>query len=545
LASVASRHQIFALMSDLTFALLGFVAWGVACWLGLAFVTVPLALFAISAGLVYGAALTVGGYVQVYWGSKDRWALIRPDAESPRRPSAPYPYWDDAWPSYLSGQVERDIMAAAAWPSRQAHDLWAEGIELAVSSGPILLVFLPLAPEPFVFLVGVSAGTYGGWTALAAAIEVVMAISRGARLSAIGVLRAADSMARWWHGAAVTCPACRYVAWLPAYQCDEGKDDTNKADARKDDTGEDETRKCDTIHRDLRPGRLGVWIHRCQCGKALPTTVRRAGRALTPVCSNCSSPLYEQAGLVPDARIALSGGSGVGKTQLLMRAATEMTSQSRPAPWEPGDDQTTAWLRHARRLLRQWPEFGPEPTKEPALLTFRRSVYGQQYYFHTSDLDGRHFESDKDNPALWQLGVTRRHLLVLDATVVPRVRDRIGLDASGGTTPRPAWTETSIATAERPYRLLVAQLGRLGARPHKCSLAVVVTKADILARHGADPGGLGLRAWLRSAELHNLVMAAEHDFGRVRYFLVGEGQENSAEPFEWLLSQYPRGAATP
>jgi len=513
---------------------LGIVAWGVACWLGLAFVTVPLALFAISAGLVYGAALTVGGYLQVYWGTEDGRILIRPDAESPRRPSAPYPHWDDAWPSYLSGQVERDIMAAAAWPLRQAHGLWAQGIDMAMSNGLILLALLPLAPAPFVFLVGVSAGTYGGWAALAAAIEAVTAISRGARLSAIGVLRAADSVARWWHGAAVTCPACRYVAWLPGYQCDQDENDT----------GEDDTSKCDTIHHDLRPGRLGVWIHRCRCGKALPTTIRRAGRALTPVCSNCDGPLYEQAGLAPDARIALSGGRGVGKTLLLMRAATELTSRSRLAPWEPGDDRTAAWLRHARQLLRQWPRFGPEPTEEPALLTFRRNVCGRQCYLYTADLDGRHFGSDKDNPALWQLGVTRRHLLVLDATVVPRVRDRIGLGASGAT-PRPAWTETSVATAERPYRLLVAQLGRLGARPHKCSLALVVTKADILARHGAGPDGLGLRAWLRSVELHNLVMAAEHDFGRVRYFLVGKGQENPAEPFEWLLSQYPHGAARP
>ena len=104
------------------------------------------------------------------------------------------------------------------------------------------------------------------------------------------------------------------------------------------------------------------------------------------------------------------------------------------------------------------------PSSRPCS-TFRRSVYGRPCYFHTSDLDGRHFESDEDNPALWQLGVTRRHLLVLDATVVPRVRDRIGLGASGGTTPRPAWTETSVATAERPYRLLVTQLGPLGAAP--------------------------------------------------------------------------------
>jgi len=525
---------------------LGFVAWAIACWLGLAFVTVPLALFAISAGLVCGVALTAVGYLQVYWGTKDRRVLIRPDAESMRRRSAPYPRWDDAWPSYMSGQVERDIAAAAAWPSRQAHDLWAWWMRITMDSGLVLLVILPLAPAPFVFLVGISVGTYGGWVALAAAIEVVMAISRGARLSAIAALRAADSVPRWWQGTAATCPTCRYSEWLPAYRCEAVKADAGKADTGNEKAGEDGERRCGIIHRDLRPGRLGVSSRRCRCGTPLPTTVRRAAAApaLTPVCSNCSRPLYERAGLAQDARIALSGGPGVGKTQLLMRAATEMTSRP-DLPWEPGDDQTATWLRRARRLLRQWPEFDPEPTKKPDLLTFRRSRYGRQCYFHITDLDGRHFESDRDNPELWQLGVTRRHLLVLDATVVPRVRDQIGSGASGGTTTRPAWTETSVATVERPYRLLVAQLGRLGARTRKCALALVVTKADILAKHDIRPEGMGLRAWLRTVELHHLVMAAEHDFGQVRYFLAGDGTENPTEPFEWLLSRYPRGTARP
>jgi len=527
---------------------LGFVAWGVACWLGLAFVTMPLVLLAISAGLVYGAVLAVLGYLQVYQGTEDRRVLIRPDPKASRRPSAPYPHWDHGWPSYLSGQVERDIVAAVGWPSRQAYALWAGGIEIATSYGLALLVLLPLSPAPFAFLVGVTAGTYGGWIALAAAIEVTITVSRGARLSAITALRAADSVPRWWQGAAATCPFCRYPAWLPAYRCDAVKADAGKADTGQADASDRKASepRCGIIHRDLRPGRLGVWSRRCQCGTPLPTTVRRAAEVptLTPVCSNCSRPLYERAGLAQDARIALSGGPDVGKTQLLMRAATEMTSQPL-LPWEPGDDQTAAWLRHARTLLRQWPEFGPEPTKEPDLLTFRRTMYGRQCYFHITDLDGRHFESDRDNPALWQLGGTRRHLLVLDATIVPQIRDRIGTGAPDGTTPRPAWTEIRVATAERPYRLLVGQLRRLGARPCKCALALVVTKADILARHGVGPDATGLRAWLCSVELHNLVMAAEHDFGRVRYFLVGDGAGNPAEPFEWLLSQYPRGAARP
>jgi hypothetical protein len=335
----------------------------------------------------------------------------------------------------------------------------------------------------------------------------------------------------------VTCSSCRYVAWLPAYRCENGD--------------------CPAVHRDVRPGRLGVWLRRCQCGRYLPTTVLRAARVLTPSCPNCGDPLYPGAGVVTDARIVLSGGPAVGKTQLLVRAAAETTGPGWPSPWEPADEDTATWLRAVQALARERPEDRTAPPSGHQLLTFRRSARGKQQYLHIADLDGKHFETSRDTHELWQLGTTRRHLLVLDATILPSVRDRISPAApadreSGGVSSAYAWAETSVANAELPYRLLVAQLNRLGARPRKCSLALVITKADCLAAHGLAPGqgengisAQGLSEWLHTIELRNLVEVAEHDFARVRCFLVGEGQAGSAAAFEWLLSQYQHGAATP
>ena len=56
---------------------------------------------------------------------------------------------------------------------------------------------------------------------------------------------------------------------------------------------------------------------------------------------------------------------------------------------------------------------------------------------------------------------------------------------------------------------------------------------------------IGLREWLRDVELHKIVDAAERDFAKVRYFLIGGGQQDPAAAFEWLLSQYVHGAGVP
>ena len=70
---------------------LGVAAWAVLCWLGLAFVTVPLTLLAVAAGLIGGATLTVVGYLQIYRGAEDARVMAMPDPETPRGTRAPYP----------------------------------------------------------------------------------------------------------------------------------------------------------------------------------------------------------------------------------------------------------------------------------------------------------------------------------------------------------------------------------------------------------------------------------------------------------------------
>jgi hypothetical protein len=517
-------------------ALAGLV-WLAACWLALVYVSVPLTLAAVAIGLAAGTVLAGIGYLRVFAGAEDEWVLSKPAGTVPRGSGAPYPYWDNVWAGYLTGQLERDLVRALAWPSRQVTTFWDKAAEWARPRSVALALALPVVPPPVGFLVALTAGAYCAWLVFAAASETIVIVPRLARWAAIAVLRAGDSSVRWWRGAAATCPRCHGVTRLPAYLC--------------------ESRKCDGIHRDVRPGRLGVWRRRCHCTARLPSTVLRAASALVPVCPACAGPLHERAGVTPDARIAVSGGPAAGKTQLVMSAMAAMTGgKGSPAAWEPADEFSTTWVRDAAELMDRWPRRGPAPTAEPEMLTLRDVKSRRQRYLHVIDVGGQHLVTKGLDPALGYLGTTRRHLLVLDPTTIPSVRDRIdpavlARSPADHEDPHTAGAETSSGTAELPYQLLMTHLNRFGSRTRRYSLAIVITKADLLVKQGLAPepdpartSSQTLKGWLCAVDLRNLVESADRDFGQVRYFLVGLGMKSMdpVSPFTWLLQRHRRGA---
>jgi hypothetical protein len=525
-------------MADVAWWVLAGLAWLVVCWLVFVYVSVPLILVAAAVGLFVGTMLASVGYLRVYVGVEDDQNLRKPASNVPRRASAPYRYWDNGWPGYLTGQLERDVMSALAWPRRQTLTLWVKTQNWAAARALVLVVAWPLAPVPVVFLAAVTAGTYSAWLALAAASEAIVVIPRLIRWTAIAVLRAGDGSVRWWRGAAATCPRCLGVTRLPAYRCDP--------------------RHLGGIHRDLRAGRLGVWWRHCQCDARLPSTVLRAASTMTAICPACESMLHERAGTVPDARIALSGGPAVGKTQLLLLAMAGMTD-GKEAVWEPADEDSAAWLHDTGESMSRRPWHEPRPTAEPVLLTLRDVKPHRERYVHFIDVGGQHFSITVRDPALRYLGTTPRHVLVLDPTTMPFIRDRIDpalLSRRHGDheDSRIAESGTSSAAAEVPYHVLVAQLNRCGAQTRRCSLAVVITKADVLAKQDLGPesdltrvSSRDLKAWLCAKGLRNLVDMAEHDFGSVRYFLVGVEIKamDPVAPFAWLLDRHRRGVTIP
>jgi hypothetical protein len=479
----------------------GVLAYIVVAYLVLVFVTVPLTLLAVPVGVAVGTLIAAIGHLREYSGQESGTPVVRPGTLGRRGSRAPHPQWDQAWPSYLTVQLDRDLKAALGMPrrllARQYRWIFARVREEEVL--PWVLFFAPLLLLPGIaFYLGLTGAVFAAWAAIALVLEAVLVVPRLMVAAVIGGLRGWDWLIRWWRGAATMCFHCGWIGTLPAFKCPQ----------------------CGVSHHDLRPGLLGAVERRCHCDCRLPTTiVRAAARQLAPQCPGCARNLPELTLVKPSARVAFAGPPSSGTSSLIRAAAEGLhTSGDVRLATQPGDllRVTTACCDDA---------FG---TRYVSLL----------------DLDGKQFTRDPDPPQLWELRTTRRHVLMVDGVRLPYVRDLNGSSNS------------ETLGVELAYRILVAQLHRYGGRVGRCALAVVVSKADLLMEvddsvsdpatgHSSDR----VRDWLAGHGLENLVLAAERDFGSVAYFLTstrtgaGDARWSPPErPIAWLLGRHRHGA---
>lgn len=88
------------------------------------------------------------------------------------------------------------------------------------------------------------------------------------------------------------CPICKERSTIPVFEC-----------------------SCGRKHRRLIPGPYGIWHHRCECGKKLPSTFLNGRSSLVASCPHCDSNV-----VASDARpvvFQLVGGIKSGKTVYL------------------------------------------------------------------------------------------------------------------------------------------------------------------------------------------------------------------------------------
>ena len=504
------------------------------CAFAVVHLSVPGMLIGAAAGVPLGLAVALFVAFRKLFGPQDDLVLRPADVAEGRFrllrvPPAVTP--DPAWPSYFAAQVVLDLRAVAALLARL---VWAvlRGAGKAIRYGGWTgALFWPLLLPVVALLAGFVAGAAAGLLVIAVVSLAVSLLAGLVALVAATALRAVDRAASALRRSAGNCPRCYEVSRLPAYRC----------------------LHCSALHRDLRPGLLGVVHRRCRCGARLPTTVTRAGLSplLAAVCPLCGAALHSGAGAATDVRVPVFGAPSSGKTHLVTAAVVGLLRGHGPVALADA---------HSKRAYAEFTAIvdgggsaaKTDAARQPIAVTLR---FGQGRRFwqgrqdalvHLYDAAGEALDDPRRNEAFQYLDAARTLVFVLDPFAVPEVRGQFASRFADLFTT----ANVSPGAPEPSYQATVTRLRRYSVPTARKRLAVVVSKRDLLQRlPGTAPltgSAADIRGWLVAQGMDNLVTAAERDFGAVAYFFVSSlDPAAAAEPFRWLLAAEPVTLPTP
>jgi hypothetical protein len=269
---------------------------------------------------------------------------------------------------------------------------------------------------------------------------------------------------------------------------------------------------CGRRHHRLEPGPFGAVRRRCTCGRLLRTTVTAAAATdgLRLRCPRCDRTL--PAGTMSDAdvRIAVLGAPGSGRSRLVGAGLDDLRAAAR-----------------SRGSRVEEIASGPAPV-DRICHSVRLGLGRRWATLHVYDPIGDALEVPARRRRLHHLRYAQGFLLVVDVPVLPRVAGR-----------RPA--EVVAVDPEHAYRATVAHLRDDRIDLEDRALAVVLRRVDVAVAAGApalpgDAGSAQVRTWLAALGADNLTVAAERDFGSVRWFRSDSSTEGdrAGAALAWL-----------
>jgi hypothetical protein len=423
---------------------------------------------------------------------------------------------DLAWPFYPLRQVRADLARIEAERRRRYARLWKWP-----GRPRLWVLLLPISALAVVCLL------FAGLTTLllTGLFALVSLVSAGVTAAVYGALalgfRGAEGA---WHRvirAEASCPHCYHVTPRPAYRCPG----------------------CPQLHRDLRPGRLGVFTRRCTCGKLLPTTALRAAWRLTAVCQRCDEPLRAGSGAVRDVRIPIFGATSAGKTRFLyagLDGLIDITGRAHIRLDFP-DENSKSQADMALAVIRSGQDTAKTSGKLPTALTCRVGKGRHTTLIHLFDTAGESYRGPDMQDALGFLDHGHGLVYVLDPLSIAPVRDLL----AGQSAAAIGLANAATDDPETSYTEVVTRLRDSGVEAGDQRLAVVVSKADLLSTGGVElpDGSEAIAAWLTGKGMHNLVLSAGREFAEVQYFAVASlaatgasRRRDPAAPLRWLLA---------
>lgn len=300
-------------------------------------------------------------------------------------------------------------------------------------------------------------------------------------------------------GIFVLCPTCSRRISRPMYRCPS----------------------CGRTHRQLSPSpRYGILMHRCECGKLLPTTRFMGRNKLTSFCPHggCEAELSAFSEDVRPVTLALIGGTSTGKS-MLQAAAINYLVQNHGAGARMSRNE-----EDIRILLDNWRSGSIQSTRLEALnangLDFVSKggvSANRRLYFY--DPAGESFTSDTLLSAHRHYNNLACSIVVIDPFSLPKVRSR--LEALGKAVP--AEVRASTLLSQDVFSAWMRAMDTAG-KVKKTYCAVVLNKMDHpliqeVAGFGTGAKGEQCREFLVKHGLPD-IPARAGDFKESRFFSV-------------------------
>jgi hypothetical protein len=432
---------------------------------------------------------------------------------------------DPGWPAYPHRQAHADLQRARVNIARLDRAIWVGPSKLFFRDHPgwWILVPVPAVTLGFLLLARAAAWFCFGVYAL---VNVVCAWGSLALLiPAAAALRGAEHWRRDRLRTQASCTQCFHVTSWPAYQCPA----------------------CLRPHHDVSPGRLGLLLRRCECGTHLPTMASRTAWQATALCQRCGASLPQGAGAVRDVRVPVFGDISVGKTRFLYASLNSVMQTAQRAGLKVSfpDASSQKLAEFGLGVIRSGRETAKTSTNAQVRLTFRLGAGRRSELVHLFDAAGEHFRGARQPDALRFLDDGHGLVYVLDPFSVEAIRRQVaGRDAAA-----PGFANAAVGDPELTYDEVASRLRDSGIPASAQSLAVVVSKADLLRSAGLDlpTDSAAIARWLRDSGVHNLVISAPREFAAVRFFMVASqdippgGQDDPGAPLRWLLTSHGVG----
>jgi hypothetical protein len=481
-----------------------------------------------AAGLVLGVVLYAIGLVQALILEPD---LIEPPAyqaeQVTAKPVGPGQFKPDlAWPFYPFRQARADLVRVRANIARLYRAVWrwpTDAFFRGLHGRRLAWWFF--FPIPLTVISGLLWAGLAAWLCYlvyALVTTVCAMVNRAVFGTTAWLLRGVEQRRRVVARTHAFCTRCFHLTPWPAYRCPG----------------------CSSLHRDIRPGRLGLFTRRCECGTPLPTMPLRAAWRLTPVCQRCGEDLPSGAGAVRDIRIPIFGDTSAGKTRFLYAALNSLMLTARQAGIAVSflDQVSEEKADLGLDLIRSGQDTVKTSAGTPAALSCRLGRRRRSELVHLFDAPGEQYRDAQAYESLRFLDHGQGLVYVLDPFSTGAVRDRL----TGHNETAIRLAHAAAGDPEIAYGEVMSRLRDSGVAATTQRLAVVVSKADLLRTTGLElPVESGAIAeWLTRARIHNLVLAARRDFAKIRFFAVASQDvanhrsDDPGTPLRWLLRSH-------